>query len=85
MNTLTPEMSVAERLYLRLPRLTFVGRENDRIADLGLDSLDTVELLCVVHEEFGVRLTESDFFLEQTMAGLLAAIGSKATSNQSLA
>ena len=85
MNTLRPEMSVAERLHLCLPRLTFVGRENYRIADLGLDSLDTVELLCVVHEEFGVRLTESDLFPEQTTAGLLAAIGRKANSNQPLA
>ena len=38
--------------------------------------MDTVELLCVVHEEFGLRLTEDDFHPGQTVGGLLAAIAS---------
>jgi acyl carrier protein len=42
-----------------------------------MDSMDTVELLCVVHEEFGVRLTETDFHPQQTIDGLLRAIAQK--------
>jgi acyl carrier protein len=44
------------------------------LAELGLDSLDTVEFLCTVHAEFGVRLREEDFGPGQTLAGLLMAI-----------
>lgn len=44
------------------------------LAELGLDSLDTVEFLCAVHAEFGVRLQEQDFHPGQTLEGLLAAI-----------
>ncbi len=81
MNTATPCISsIAEHLQLCLPRLPFSQKPDTRIADLGLDSMDTVELLCVVHEEFGVRLSESDFHPEQTIGGLLSAIADK-TSN----
>jgi acyl carrier protein len=37
---------------------------------LALDSLDTVDFLCAVHAEFGVRLTEAQFHPQQTLAGL---------------
>jgi acyl carrier protein len=67
--------TVAERLQLCLPgRVPLDPESTVRIADLGLDSLDTVELLCVISEEFGVRLTESDFHPNQTIRGLLAAV-----------
>ena len=69
--------SIAQQLQLILPRLALNGHERDRIADLALDSMDTVEFLCVVHEEFGVRLTESDFHPQQTIGGLLATIARK--------
>jgi acyl carrier protein len=65
---------IAERLELRLPRLHLGADPDVRVADLGLDSMDTVELLCVSHEEFGLRLTESDFNPRQTVTGLLSAI-----------
>lgn len=72
--------SVAERLQLCLPRLPLKQPPATCVADLGLDSMDTVELLCVIHEEFGVRLTESDFHPDQTIGGLLAAIARKASN-----
>jgi acyl carrier protein len=75
MNTMTPaSASIAERLQLCLPNRPLIQNPNARVAELGLDSMDTVELLCVVHEEFGVRLTEADFYPTQTVDGLLRAI-----------
>ena len=83
MNTITNNPNIAERLQLCLPRLADTWRGDLRFADLALDSMDTVELLCVVHEEFGVRLTESDLFPEQTLNGLLNAI-SRLSNQQDL-
>jgi acyl carrier protein len=71
--------SVAERLRLCLPRLApQLADESAPLADLALDSIDSVELLCVIHEEFGVRLTESEFHPRQTIGGLLAHIAHEA-------
>jgi acyl carrier protein len=72
--TISTNASIAERLQLCLPRLPLSQSPNARVADLGLDSMDTVELLCVIREEFGVRLTETDFHAHQTIDGLLGAI-----------
>ena len=69
--------AIAERLQLCLPNLATFHQPERRLAELGLDSMDTVELLCVIHEEFGVRLTESDFHPAQTVGGLLAAIAAQ--------
>jgi acyl carrier protein len=66
--------SIAEHLQLCLPRIPLHTNPNTRLADLALDSLDTVELLCVIHEEFGVRLTETDFNPAQTLQSLLTTI-----------
>ena len=68
---------IGERLRLCLPRVPLSQNLDTRIADLGMDSMDTVELLCVVHEEFGVCLTETDFHPQQTIDGLLRAIAQK--------
>jgi acyl carrier protein len=71
--------SVAERLRLCLPRLApELENEADTLGDLALDSMDTVELLCVIHEEFGVRLTEDEFNLRQTIGALMTQIAQKA-------
>ena len=66
---------ICNRIGLCLPRLAPSLRPSAaRLSDLALDSLDTVELLCVIHEEFGVRLTEDEFRPDQTVDGLLAVI-----------
>ena len=78
MNDTTDCASIAERLQLCLPNLATFHRPEIRLAELALDSMDTVELLCVIHEEFGVRLTESEFHPDQTVGGLLAAIAAQA-------
>ena len=77
----TPE-SVAERMRLCLPRFaTRLDGEPGTVADLELDSMDTVELLCVVHEELGVRLTEREFHPQQTIAALLTHIAHRANAS----
>ena len=71
--------SIAERLRLCLPHLAPELQDESRtLGSLALDSMDTVEFLCVVHEEFGVRLTEGEFHPRQTIGGLLATIMQKA-------
>lgn len=69
---------IVERLRLCLPRLTtHLTDASTTLGELGLDSMDTVEFLCAVHLEFGVRLTESEFHPRQTIGGLLAVIASR--------
>jgi acyl carrier protein len=75
----TSTCEVAERLHLCLSRLPLAENPHARIAELGLDSMDIVELLCVIHEEFGIRLSESDFHPAQTIDGLVSAITAKTT------
>jgi acyl carrier protein len=71
--------TIEERLRLCLPRLTAqLADDSTTLGELALDSMDTVELLCAVHLEFGVRLTESEFHPQQTIGGLLATIASRA-------
>jgi len=48
------------------------------LGDLALDSLDTVEFLCAVHAEFGVRLTEDQFRPQQTLGDLAHFLGARA-------
>ncbi len=69
--------SIDERLRICLPRFPSELRRDLRLADLGMDSMDTVEFLCAVHEEFGVRLSEAEFHPEQTIGGLLGIIEQK--------
>lgn len=69
--------AIAAQLRLCLPRLATSLDPSARVVELELDSMDTVELLCVIHEEFGVRLTDAEFHPEQTIGGLLAIIAQK--------
>jgi hypothetical protein len=39
--------------------------------------MDTVEFLCAIHAEFGVRLTEAEFRPQQTIRGLIAIISAR--------
>lgn len=56
---MTPSQ-VIHRLRLSLPRLAPLLREDVPVRELAIDSMDLVELLCAIHEEFGIRLTEAD-------------------------
>ena len=72
MNT-TIEEPIA-RLRSCLPAVARELPADAPLARVALDSLDEVEFLCAVHEEFGVRLSEAEFHADQTLTGLLAAI-----------
>jgi acyl carrier protein len=52
--------TVAQHLADRLPHLGSRWRPDRPLAELNLDSLDTVELLMVLDELYGVRLTSND-------------------------
>ena len=51
---------VAQQLAGRLPHLGSHWQSHRLLADLKLDSLDNVELLMVLDELYGVRLTSDD-------------------------
>ncbi len=69
--------TIAERLRTCLPSIASALTRNVLIADLALDSMDTVEFLCVIHEEFGVRLSEEEFQPQRTLGDLCVAIAEK--------
>jgi acyl carrier protein len=73
MNTNSTDTPAA-RFRRCLPEPARNANEETRLADLPIDSIDTVDFLCAVHEEFGVRLNEADFRPDQTLHGLLLSI-----------
>jgi acyl carrier protein len=58
----------------RLPSLARVLRPTARLGAIGLDSLDQVELLMVIHELFGIRLEIEDLGAERTVGELAERI-----------
>ena len=78
--TITASCTPLERLRDCLPHAASGADTSAPISSLGFDSLDNVEFLCAVHEEFGVRLTNEDFPPEQTLAGLLTRITQQRTT-----
>ncbi|HWB04400.1 MAG TPA: acyl carrier protein [Verrucomicrobiales bacterium] len=73
-----------ERLQCCLPRTADGADAHSTLESLQFDSLDTVEFLCAVHEEFGVRLTSDDLFPGQTVQGLLTCIMARSSEPQTL-
>jgi acyl carrier protein len=76
---------ILQRLQLCLPRLAENLQEDVPLRALGLDSMDTVELLCVIHEEFGVRLTETEFQPHHQFADVLTVIAARAKPELTMA
>ena len=76
MTTISPD-DVISRLKRRLPKLDPLLDEDTPLHALGLDSMDTVELLCAIHEEFNVRLSEREFLPHQRLRDLAQTIASK--------
>ncbi|TLD72729.1 acyl carrier protein [Phragmitibacter flavus] len=68
--TIITEQEVIERLKLCLPRLAHQMEPDKAIYQLALDSMDTVELLCVIHEEFGVPIREENFLPQTRLCDL---------------
>ena len=61
---------VLERLRGRLPASMRAARADTLLSDLPIDSLDTVELLCLIDDEFHVRLGEGTFQSLRTVGDL---------------
>ena len=79
MNTTTIE-SIESRLRRCVPvRAAGAGCES-RLIDLALDSMDTVEFLCAIHAEFGVRLSETEFRPDQTIGELISVLAERSKS-----
>jgi acyl carrier protein len=62
------------RLRRRLPHLLSSATGHTRIDDLPMDSMDVVEVLCAIEDEFGVSLKSDVFMRAATVADLSAAI-----------
>lgn len=54
-----------------------IGLTDDFEEDLGLDSLDRLDLLAEVEDEFGVRISENQLSTVRNLDGLLKAVGMK--------
>lgn len=65
---------IAEQLNITIETVT---ADASFIDDLGADSLDTVELVMAVEEEFGVEISDEDAEKAQTVADLIKFIEQK--------
>ncbi len=54
-----------------------IGLYDDFEEDLGLDSLDRLDLLAEVEDELGVRIPEDQFSTIRSLDGLLKALGAR--------
>jgi acyl carrier protein len=64
---------VLKRLRTRLPGPMRTATLDTPLVDLPIDSLDTVELLCLIDDEFDVRLEQRQF-VELRTVGELAEV-----------
>ena len=72
-DTLTGD-AILDHLRLRMPGPLRNVRANTMLADLAIDSLDLVDLLCLIDEEFDVRLEQAEFEEFRTIGELADAI-----------
>jgi acyl carrier protein len=75
----TTASNVLEHLACCLPHLEL--NPSERLGALKIDSIDYVEMLCMIHAEFGVRLNESDLDPSTTLEQLAARVASQATNS----
>ena len=59
-NSVMTSRHVLDRLSKRLPQMRQLIRSDQPIAGLELDSIDLVELLCVIESEFHVIVRDED-------------------------
>ena len=77
-----------EKIYLGIKRVRRDLRPDDRIAeDLGIDSLDAIELLVALENRYGVQLVDNPraagvVTVEDLVALLTDALASKEVTNQ---
>ena len=71
---------VLNHLRTRMPGALGHARLDTPLADLSIDSLDAVELLCLVDEEFDVRLEQGSLEKFVTVGELAEAIAARGAS-----
>ena len=76
--------AILEKLRCCLPHLAPHLKPEVCIADLGIDSIDLVELLCLVSSEFHLRLSEPEYRSLRTVGDLVAAIAELTRGGQHL-
>lgn len=76
-------LAVLERLRYRLPGSMRTAQTDTFLTDLPIDSLDTVELLCLIDDEFHVRLEERAFQSFRTVGDLANEVARAANGAQS--
>lgn len=54
-----------------------VSRDQHLVNDLNFDSLDTMELVLAVEEEFGMEIVDEDAFKFQTVADVVDFVAGK--------
>jgi acyl carrier protein len=81
--TAIQETSVLSRLQQRLPRFGEKLNADVPLRELGLDSMDTVELLCAIHEEFQVSLSQAEFEPDASLRDIAVLIAAKLNPNPS--
>ncbi len=73
----TPE-AVLEQLRQRLPYLTGILQPARRLDELGLDSLDWVEVLVLLDDTFAVQLPPAEVQTLTTVAELTEVVAARA-------
>lgn len=73
---------VLERLRTRLPGPLRGARAETPLAELPIDSLDTVELLCLIDDEFGVRFEEEQYQRMRTVGDLTGFVARTAPASK---
>ena len=69
---------VLNRLRSRLPGPMCGASAETLLTDLPIDSLDTVELLCLIDDEFGVRFEQGQFQGFRTVGDLADVVARSA-------
>lgn len=69
---LVPEKqeAILERLRCCLPQLSPLLQPETKFDGLGIDSIDRIELLCIVSKEFNLRMSVSDYQSFRTIGDL---------------
>jgi acyl carrier protein len=70
---------VLQKLRVRLPGPMRGASADTPLTDLPIDSLDMVDLLCLIDDEFGVRFGDGQFHAARTV-GDLADLVARTTS-----
>ena len=82
MSSLTQNDEILQRLSRQLPHLRTMLEPDRSLSGMQLDSIDLVELLCAVDGEFGVRLSDDDFFNSATVGDLAELIDRRRNSER---